>query len=114
MQDEPEEMSMNEVLSSIRQMLSDEKGTEELDNEMEEIFLLTPAMRVKEDGVLTLQEKMKAALTKLAEKKPDIGSDEYRALVKETVQPLLKEWLMDRMPELLEEAVDKEINKLLD
>ncbi len=113
---EPEEMSMNEVLSSIRQMLSEETGAgagaEKLDSELEDIFVLTPAMRVQEEAVTTIQDKMKLALTKLAEQKPQKSPEEYQALVKAELQPILKDWLQEQMPALVEQALQNEINKL--
>ena len=115
MADEPEEMSMNEVLSSIRQILSEgkeESTAEPLDNELEEIFVLTPAMRVSEESASSIQEKMKLALTKLAEQKAKKTPEDYQALVKEELQPILKEWLKEELPSLIEQALDNEVNKL--
>ena len=118
MVDEPEEMSMNEVLSSIRQMLSDGEEPqgqgEPLDSDLEDIFVLTPDMRVSEADALTIQEKMKIALKKLAEQKQDRDSTEYQALVKAELQPILKDWLKEQMPALIERALDEEVNKLFD
>ena len=113
MADEPEEMSMNEVLSSIRQMLSDggEPETAHLDAE-EDVFVLTPAMRVPEASMLDIQQKMKAALTKLAEQKAKKSPEDYQALVKAELQPILKDWLKEQLPALIEQALDNEINKL--
>lgn len=114
MTDEPEEMSMNEVLSSIRHMLSDGevKSEEPLDEEIEDIFVLTPAMRVSQESGTNIQEKMKLALTKLAEQKPSKTPEEYQALVKEELQPILKDWLKEELPALIEQALDEEVNKL--
>ena len=113
MTDEPEEMSMNEVLSSIRHMLSDgnEPETESLDTE-EDVFVLTSAMRVSEESATTIQEKMKLALTKLAEQKTKKSAEEYQALVKAELQPILKDWLKEQMPALIEKALDEEIVKI--
>ncbi len=114
MVDEPEEMSMNEVLSSIRQMLSDDEGKEvdQLDDELDDIFVLTPAMRVSEKSATNIQEKMRLALTKLAEQKPKKTPEDYQKLVKAELQPILKDWLKEELPSLIEQALDNEINKL--
>lgn len=114
MSGEPEEMSMNEVLSSIRQMLSDgeNKEPEKLDEELDDIFVLTPAMRVSEESASNIQEKMKLALTKLAEQKNQKSPEDYQALVKAELQPILKDWLREQMPALIEQALNEEINKL--
>lgn len=114
---EPEEMSMNEVLSSIRQMLSDgeempEAETEKLDTEIEEVFVLTPAMRVSQTSALSIQEKMKMALNKLAEQRPTKTPEEYKNLMRAELQPILKEWLQEQLPALIEKALDEEVNKL--
>ncbi|MBQ4471896.1 MAG: DUF2497 domain-containing protein [Alphaproteobacteria bacterium] len=114
MSGEPEEMSMNEVLSSIRQMLSDgdETGTEPLDSELEDIFVLTPAMRVPEASAINIQERMKAALNKLAEQKGTKSSNDYKDMVRAELRPIVKEWLAEQMPSLIDQAVENEINKL--
>jgi len=115
MVNEPEEIPMNEVLSSIRQMLSDDEGEKEpLDTELEDIFVLTPAMRVGKTAALTIQDKMKLALQKLAEQKQKKSPDDYQALVKAELQPILKDWLREQLPALIEKALDEEMNKLFD
>ena len=113
MSGEPEEMPMNEVLSSIRHMLSDEVDQKEpLDVEMEDIFVLTPAMRVSKTEALTIQDKMKLALQKLAEQKQKKNPEDYQALVKAELQPILKDWLKEQLPALIEKALDEEMTKL--
>lgn len=114
MAEEPEEMSMNEVLSSIRQMLSDgaETETEKLDEELDDIFVLTPAMRVSEESASNIQEKMRLALTKLADQKAKKSAEDYQKLVKAELQPILKDWLKEELPSLIEQALNNEINKL--
>lgn len=116
MVDEPEEMSMNEVLSSIRQMLSGDENSEpeKLDEELEDIFVLTPAMRVSEESATNIQEKMRLALTKLAEQKASKTPEDYQKLVKEELKPILKDWLKEELPALIEQALNNEINKLFD
>ena len=113
MTDTPEEMSMNEVLASIRQMLSDDVKPEgePLDTE-EDIFVLTPAMRVSEAQAQDIHEKMKLALQKLAEQKQKQSPSDYQALVKAELQPILKDWLKEQLPSLIEKALDEEITKL--
>ena len=113
MVDEPEEIPMNEVLSSIRHMLSDEAEQKEpLDVDLEDIFVLTPAMRVPKAEALTIQDRMKLALKKLAEQKVKKSEPEYQALVKAELQPILKDWLKEQLPSLIEKALDEEMTKL--
>ncbi len=114
MTDTPEEMSMNEVLASIRQMLSDDVKPEgePLDTDIEDIFVLTPAMRVSDAQAQDIHEKMKLALQKLAEQKQKQSPADYQALVKAELQPILKDWLKEQLPALIEKALDEEITKL--
>ena len=110
---EPEEIPMNEVLSSIRHMLSDDAEQKEpLDTDLEEIFVLTPAMRVPEKEAMTIQDKMKLALRKLAEQKQKKTPEDYQKLVKAELQPILKDWLKEQLPSLIEKALDEEMTKL--
>ena len=112
---EDQEMSMNEILSSIRQILSDETGTdrETLDDAMEDIFVLTPAMRCHDENQVNIQEKLKLVLNKLAEQKANLPEEEYQKLLTQEVRPVLKDWMNQRIPTLIEQAVDQEIKKLL-
>ena len=113
---EEQEMSMNEILSSIRQILSDDvpSDAESLDDSMEDIFVLTPAMRYKEGTQTSIQEKMKMVLNKLAEQKAVMPAVEYHQLVINEVRPILTDWMNQHLPTLIENAVNQEIKKLLD
>lgn len=112
---EDQEMSMNEILASIRQVLSDEipADTDKLDEEMEDIFVLTPAMRCPDTTAQNIQQKMKLVLNKLAEQKQTLSADEYKNLVNSEIRPLLIDWMNQHMPDLIEQTVDAEIKKLL-
>ena len=39
-------------------------------------------------------------------------AEDYHALVKAELQPILKDWLKEQMPALIEQALNNEINKL--
>lgn len=112
---EDQEMSMNEILSSIRQILSDDTPTdaEPLDDTMEDIFVLTPAMKYHEEDQVNIQEKMKRVLNKLAEQKSSLSETEYKKLVTDEVRPILTDWMNQHVPSLVEKAIDREIKKLL-
>lgn len=112
---EEQEMSMNEILSSIRQILSDETqpDNEKLDEEMEDIFVLTPAMRCPDVSQKDLQQKMKLVLNKLAEQKAVLSPQEYQTFVNTEIRPVLTEWMNRMVPTLVQNAVDAEIKKLL-
>ena len=113
---EEQEMSMNEILSSIRQILSDDTKTESepLDESMEDIFVLTPAMKYQDKTQVNIQEKLKLVLNKLAEQKDAMNPDEYQNLVINEVRPVLMDWMNQHIPTLVEQAVNQEIKKLLD
>ena len=85
-----EEMSMNEILASIRQTLSEELGEkntpEKLDEELEDIFILTPEMRCDEVKI-SLQEKMRRVLEKMSSE----SMEQKKKTVSDELQPLLKE-----------------------
>ena len=112
---EEQEMSMNEILSSIRQILSDETqpDNEKLDEEMEDVFVLTPAMRCPDVSTQDIQQKMKLVLNKLAEQKAILSPQEYQTFVNTEIRPVLTEWMNNMVPTLVQNAVDAEIKKLL-
>ena len=107
-----EEISMNEILASIRETLSEELGekpnNEKLDAELDDIFILTPEMRVDEVK-LSLEEKMKRVLQKMTSE----PIEEKKKTVSQELQPLLKEWMQRMRPDLPDETVSQELNKIL-
>ncbi len=107
-----EEMSMNEILASIRETLSTELGekpnNDNLDTELDDIFILTPEMRVDEVKV-SLEEKMRRVLEKMSSE----PIEQKKKTVSEELQPLLKEWMQRMRPDLTEETVIKELKKIL-
>ena len=107
-----EEMSMNEILASIRETLSEELGekpnNEKLDTELDDVFILTPEMRVDEVK-LSLEEKMRRVLEKMSSE----PVEQKKKTVSEELQPLLKEWMQRMRPDLSDGAVSAELNKIL-
>jgi hypothetical protein len=106
------EMSMDEILSSIRSMLSDEVGQgvvvqDKIDEEVEEIFILTPQMRC--DTVDDLKERMQRVLNKMANQQQ---SGKAKTMVQE-LQPLLKDWMIQMRPDLTNEQLEQELHKIL-
>lgn len=107
------EMSMDEVLSSIRQMLTDEVGKEQpmdsdsIDEDVEEVFILTPEMRC--DTPQDLKERMQRVLDKMAHQEL---ANKKQTVVQE-LQPLLKNWIVQMRPDLDENQVQSEICKIL-
>lgn len=106
-----EEMSMNEILASIRQTLSEELGekpvSEKLDEELEDIFILTPEMRCDEIKI-SLEEKMRRVLEKMSSE----PVEQKKKTVSEELQPLLKEWMQRMRPDLSDEDMAKELKKI--
>ena len=107
-----EEMSMNEILASIRQTLSEELGeepnNEKLDTELDDIFVLTPEMRVDEVKI-SLEEKMRRVLEKMSSESIEVK----KKTLSEELQPLLKEWMTRMRPDLSDDEVSKELSKIL-
>ena len=104
------EMSMDEVLASIRQMLTDEVSKEQQlsdDTETEEIFVLTPEMRC--DTAEDLKERMQRVLDKMAHQEQ---TNKKQTMVQE-LQPLLKNWLIQMRPDLNPDQIQSEIGKIL-
>ena len=107
-----EEMSMNEILASIRKTLSEELGenpsNEKLDIELDDVFLLTPEMRVDEVKV-SLEEKMHRVLEKMTAE----PIEQKKKTVAEELEPLLREWMQRMRPDLSNETINGELNKIL-
>ena len=106
------EMSMDEILSSIRQILTNEVGeavdkNNTKDEEVEEIFVLTPEMRC--DTVEDLKERMQRVLDKMAHQE----MENKKQTVAQELQPLLKDWLVQMRPDLNENQIQQEIQKIL-
>ena len=108
-----EEMSMNEILASIRQTLSEElDGTTtnngQLDTELDDVFILTPEMR-ENDVKISLEEKMHRVLEKISSE----SIEQKKKTISEELQPLLKEWMSRMRPDLSDEIILEELNKIL-
>lgn len=107
-----QEMSMDEILSSIRQILTQEVGEtpseEEVSKEKpEDIFVLTPEMRC--DTADDLKERMQRVLDKMAHQE----TKSKKQTVTQELQPLLKDWLIQMRPDLKSEQIQQEVRKIL-
>ena len=122
---EQKEQSMEEILSSIRKILSAEDGAKQQPIE------LTPEMRVDEassvekaeapalvdEGVAHVSMKKMTHLAQVvseetAEKVAPETSLE--GLVRSILSPYLKEWLDANLPALVERVVQKEVRRIAD
>lgn len=105
------EMSMDEVLSSIRQILTDEVGKDQTikttENDVDEVFILTPEMRC--DTPQDLKDRMQRVLDKMAHQ--ELANK--KQTVAQELQPLLKDWMIQMRPDLDESQIQSEVNKIL-
>ena len=105
-------MSMNEILASIRETLSEELGekpnNDNLDAELDDIFILTPGMRV-DDVKISLEEKMRRVLEKMSAE----PLEQKKTTISNELQPLLKKWMQQMRPDLTDDAVLGELKKIL-
>ncbi len=105
-------MSMDEILSSIRHMLSSEVGEgvlsqDKIEEPVEDIFLLTPQMRC--DTSDDLKKRMQRVINKMASQQ-----QEYKTqTISQELQPLLKDWMLQMRPDLTPEQLEQELYKIL-
>ena len=143
----PEETSIEEILKSIRNILSEEPEASDIkksvakgvvagleEEEEEGVFVLTDNMRVNQNPLFSrdilkekhpgisvdsflatrTQQKVEQSLQKLKEVKKNVSVSEIENLnLQEQLQPLLKEWLDQNLPYIVEKIVEKEIKALL-
>lgn len=126
-----EELSVSEILSSIRQVLS--KEAEALNNRVEKpvtpslsvdtpvleepkakepvVLELTPTMRVQSESLLSASTTIKtqAALEKLKQIKTVNPSWD----LEKEVKPLLIAWLDAHLPEIVEKVVSQEVKRII-
>ena len=122
---EQKEQSMEEILSSIRKILSTEgSGTEQP-------IELTPQMRVGEtvqaentesptlvdEGVAQVSMKKMTHLAQVVSEETAekvVPETSLEGLVRSILAPYLKEWLDANLPALVERVVQKEVRRIAD
>ena len=122
---EQKEQSMEEILSSIRKILSAEDGAKQP-------IELTPEMRVGEtssvekaeeapalvdEGVAHVSMKKMTHLAQVvSEETAEKAAPEtsLEGLVRSILSPYLKEWLDANLPALVERVVQKEVRRIAD
>ncbi len=129
-----EELSVSEILSSIRQVLS--KEAEALNSEIDKtkahalktdsplskvhtdtvrtdlpVLELTPNMRVTNDSLLSAETALKtqAALEKLNQVKTMTASQKIEG----DLRPLLQDWLNANLPQIVERIVTEEVRRII-
>ncbi|MDR2901507.1 MAG: DUF2497 domain-containing protein [Lactobacillales bacterium] len=138
MQDQPEELSVDEILSSIRDILSKElsedfaadkkkkskPATTEKSVSIEspkipvistDVFVLTPQMLVFKPGDTSKEsakQKIQNILSKLSNKS-SAGKKMTREELEPEIRGALKEWLNSHLPQIIEKTVDQEVKNLI-
>ena len=122
-----QEMSVNEILSSIKEVISNEKVSKNIDDE-DEILELTDVVSGEDDSILLddvidpddLVEKQNANENLTDDIKKNLHLDESSFLsdlsiddiIKETIKDTLNEWFAKNLKPIVEESVKEEVAKL--
>ena len=120
-------MSVNEILSSIKEVISNEKVSKNIDDE-DEILELTDVVSGEDDSILLddvidpddLVEKQNANENLTDDIKKNLHLDESGFLsdlsiddiIKETIKETLDEWFAKNLKPIVEESVKEEVAKL--
>ncbi|MDG1524280.1 MAG: DUF2497 domain-containing protein [Hyphomicrobiales bacterium] len=122
-----QEMSVNEILSSIKEVISNEKVSKNIDDE-DEILELTDVVSGEDDSILLddvidpddLVEKQNANENLTDDIKKNLNLDESVFLsdlsiddiIKEAIKETLNEWFAKNLKPIVEESVKEEVAKL--
>ena len=122
-----QEMSVNEILSSIKEVISNEKVSKNIDDE-DEILELTDVVSDEDDSILLddvidpddLVEKQNANENLTDDIKKNLHLDESGFLsdlsiddiIKEAIKETLNEWFAKNLKPIVEESVKEEVAKL--
>jgi len=122
-----QEMSVNEILSSIKEVISNEKVSKNIDDE-DEILELTDVISGEDDSILLddvidpddLVKKQNANENLTDDIKKNLHLDESGFLsdlsidniIKETIKETLNEWFAKNLKPIVEESVKEEVAKL--
>ena len=126
-EEKSQEMSVNEILSSIKEVISNEKVSKNIDDE-DEILELTDVVSGEDDSILLddvidpddLVEKQNANENLTDDIKKNLHLDESGFLsdlsiddiIKETIKETLNEWFAKNLKSIVEESVKEEVAKL--
>ena len=121
-----QEMSVNEILSSIKEVISNEKISKNIDED--EILELTDVISGEDDSILLddvidpddLVKKQNANENLTDDIKKNLHLDESGFLsdlsiddiIKETIKETLNEWFAKNLKPIVEESVKEEVAKL--
>ncbi len=121
-QPEPVEEDVDDDVLELTEMVEDENSIEidlqEHEEEPQEVEMQPVPLHI-EDEILTETAKAAtvASMAKLAANMPitrhrDHGNITLEDLVREMLHPMLKDWLSDNLPPMVERIVQKELEKL--
>jgi uncharacterized protein len=125
MSDDTPEQSMEDVLSSIKRIISaDVEAARKLpaavtpaDDAEDVLELGAPAVAAVDPGLLSgkAEKASRAALSALSGLSIDPRADANTldGLVREMLRPILKEWLDANLPELVERVVTREVARIV-
>ena len=135
----PRDPSMEDILASIKRVIAEEKeirasvprsipdeyGEEPTD---EDVLELEPSMEagaepldppetdwgppLMEDGAADSSRQQLEALATLAATAPPPPANPMEEMVREMLRPLLKQWLDDHLPGIVDEHVKREIHRI--
>ena len=122
-----QEMSVNEILSSIKEVISNEKVSKNIDDE-DEILELTDVVSGEDESILLDDvidpddfHKEQIANEDLADdirKNLNLDDDGFLSdlsidnIIRETIKETLNEWFANNLKPIVEESVKEEIAKL--
>ena len=120
-----EEMSVNDILSSIKEVISNEKDLKKSPND-DEFIELTDVIEDDEDSILlndVVDEETKNLREDISDsnvKKNNLKSDNLKPIsdlsiddiVRETIKETLNEWFAKNLKTIVEESVKEEVAKL--
>jgi uncharacterized protein len=116
--------SMEEILASIKRVIAEDgdsvpqrtrRGRGRLRDEDDVLELQNPVS--DEDGLLAgdkaeVSRNSLAALAAAREQGQAVGDGPLEAVVRDMLRPMLKQWLDDNLPEIVEELVTREIARI--
>ena len=122
-----QEMSVNEILSSIKEVISNEKISKS-DELEDEVLELTDVISDDDDSILLddvvetkdipLERPFEGDLAEDLRKNLDFDEDHFLSnlsiddIIKETVRETLNEWFANNLKPIVEESVKEEVAKL--
>ena len=122
-----QEMSVNEILSSIKEVISNDKVSKDIEDE-EEILELTDVISDEDDSILLddavdpddLPEKPITNEDLADDIRKNLNLDESSFLsdlsiddiIRETIKETLNEWFANNLKPIVEESVKEEVAKL--